>query len=312
MSMNHSSAVPQDAKHALNEILKRIHFRSEVFYRGQLCDSWALDTSGSGNVNFHIVSHGECWLHLPETPMPTKLQSGDIAVFPHDAEHIIGSSSSKPEAYGIKSITQQVPLDKTNPGTALICGYLQIDYLVRRLLLGGMPSVIIVSGDGHTNKTIHTLLELLFTEASLDDVGATAILDRLADALLFYIVRDLMEKDLPVPGLLGALNDVQVSQAVFAINGNLAEHWTLEKLAAKAHLSRSVFSERFIKACGMPPIEFLTIWRMYFARRWLEQENATVLAVAERCGYESAAAFSKAFKRIIGVGPGQLRKKVGN
>jgi AraC family transcriptional regulator, activator of mtrCDE len=302
-------AFPQDAKQALNEILRRISFRAEVFYRGQLCDSWALDTSGTGNVNFHIVCHGECWLHLPDSQAPTRLQGGDILVFPHDAAHIIGSSEEKPRAFGIQNVTREVRLDRTSPGTALICGFLEIDHSVRRLLMGALPEfLVIASQSGDTNVAVRTLLDLLFAEAGMDEVGATAILDRLADALLFYIVRDLVEKNLPIPGLLGAFGDAQICKAVLAINANPGEHWTLDNLAETAHLSRSAFAERFLLACGMPPIEFLTIWRMYFARRWLEQDKATVMDVAERCGYESAAAFSKAFKRVMGAGPGQFRK----
>jgi AraC family transcriptional regulator, activator of mtrCDE len=308
-STNNERAFPSDAKQALNEILRRISFRAEVFYRGQLCDTWALDTSGSGNVNFHIICHGECWLHLPDDQAPTKLKSGDIVVFPNDAAHVIGSSEEKPGTFGIQNISREVPLDRTNPGTALICGFLEIDQSVRRLLLGSLPEfLVIVAQSGAGNVAVRTLLDLLFAEAGMDEVGATAILDRLADALLFYIVRDLVEKNLPVPGLLGAFGDAQICKAVLAINANPGWHWTLDNLAEIAHLSRSAFAERFFQACGTPPIEFLTIWRMYFARRWLEQEKASVMDVAERCGYESAAAFSKAFKRVMGAGPGQFRK----
>jgi AraC family transcriptional regulator, activator of mtrCDE len=308
-STKYEKPLSQDAKQALNEILRRISFRAEVFYRGQLCDSWALDTSGSGNVNFHIVCHGECWLHLPDSQASTRLQGGDILVFPHDAAHVIGSSGEKPSAFGIQNVTREVPLDRTNPGTALICGFLEIDHSVRRLLLGAMPEFIVIAAQsGDNNAAVRTLLDLLFAEAGMDEVGATAIMDRLADALLFYIVRNLVEKDLPVPGLLGAFGDAQICNAVLAINANPGEHWTIDNLAETAHLSRSAFAERFLLACGMPPIEFLTIWRMYFARRWLEQDKATVMDVAERCGYESAAAFSKAFKRVMGAGPGQFRK----
>jgi AraC family transcriptional regulator, activator of mtrCDE len=308
-SAKYEKPLSQDAKQALNEILRRISFRAEVFYRGQLCDSWALDTSGSGSVNFHIVCHGECWLHLPDSHAPTRLQGGDILVFPHDAAHVIGSSEDKPSTFGIQNITRELPLSRTNPGTALICGFLEIDHSVRRLLLGAMPEFIVIAAQsGDNNAAVRTLLDLLFAEAGMDEVGATAILDRLADALLFYIVRDLVEKNLPIPGLLGAFGDAQICKAVLAINANPGEHWTLDNLAETAHLSRSAFAERFLLACGMPPIEFLTIWRMYFARRWLEQDKATVMDVAERCGYESAAAFSKAFKRVMGAGPGQFRK----
>jgi AraC family transcriptional regulator, activator of mtrCDE len=310
---NNEKAFSPDAKQALSEILRRISFRAEVFYRGQLCDSWALDTSGTGNVNFHIVCQGECWLHLPSVKVPVRLQNGDIVVFPHDSAHVIGSSERSPTTFGIQNITRKVPLARTNPGTALICGFLEIDYSVRRLLMGALPAFLVIAAQSTGgNIAVRSLLDLLFAEASTDDVGATAILDRLADALLFYVVRDLVEKDLPVPGLLGAFGDAQICKAVLAINADPGRHWTLDNLAETAYLSRSVFAERFLLACGMPPIEFLTLWRMYFARRWLEQENASVMDVAERCGYESAAAFSKAFKRVMGAGPGQFRKIGGN
>ncbi len=300
---------PQEAKPALNEILRQINFRADVFFRGQLCDSWALDTSGSGNVNFHIICQGECWLHLPTVETPTRLQNGDIVVFPHDASHVISASDEKPTAFGIKNFTTLMTLSRLNPGTGLICGFLIIDYSARRLLMGALPDAIVISNPSEVNSmNTRILLDLLFAESSQDDVGANAILDRLADALLFYVVRDLIAKELRVPGLLGAFGDAQICKAVLAIHENPSLNWTLASLAEKAHLSRSVFAERFFQACGMPPIEFLTLWRMYLARRWLEQERATVLDVAERSGYESAAAFSKAFKRIMGIGPGQFRK----
>jgi len=309
MTSPNTKNFPNDAKQALNEILRRISFRAEVFFRGQLCDSWELDTSGTGSVNFHIVSHGECWLHLENNLVPISLLNGDIVVFPNDAAHIIGSSETRPLAFGVQNLTRQVPLGRNNPGTALICGFLEIDNSVRRLLMGALPDVIVITTQSSdSNIAVRILLDLLFSEAKMDEVGVTAILDRLADALLFYIVRDLVEKNLPVPGLLGAFGDSQICKAIFAINDNLGEHWTLDSLADKSNLSRSVFAERFFQACGMPPIEFLTIWRMYFARRWLEQEKSSVMDVAERCGYESSAAFSKAFKRVTGAGPGQFRK----
>lgn len=309
MAANHRKIDSPEMKQALDDILRRINFRAEVFYRGQLCDDWALDTSGTGNVNFHIICHGNCWLHMPTINEPTRLLAGDIVVFPHDAPHIIGSSEESPATYGVQQFSREVALARTNYGTALICGFIEIDFLVRKLLLGTMPDFIVISARSDSyNHSARILLELLFNEAKINEIGASAILDRLSDALLFYVIRDIINKDIPVPGLLGVFADNRICQAVLAICDNLGESWTLDKLADKAHLSRSVFAERFYLACGMPPIEFLTVWRMYFARRWLEQERASVITVAERCGYKSEAAFSKAFKRIMGAGPGQFRK----
>lgn len=298
-----------DIKHALGEILRRISFQADVFYRGQLCDSWALDTSGTGHVNFHLVCHGQCWLHMPGATPPIELKAGDIAVFPDDAAHIIGTSSERPTAFGIKEITRQVPMDKSQTGTALVCGYLIIDQTARQLLLATLPAVIVIATatDQHF-QSARLLLELLFDEASRDEFGTAAVLDRLSDALMFYVIRAVLRDGLGVKGVLATLGDPHLRRAVVAISHAPQKRWTVQQLADAAHLSRAVFAERFLKLCGTPPIEFLTIWRMHLAKRWLEQDRLSVLEVAERCGYESAAAFSKAFKRIMGAGPGQFRR----
>jgi AraC-like DNA-binding protein len=200
-------------------------------------------------------------------------------------------------------------MDALNPGTALICGFLQIDRTARQLLMSALPAFLVIKAEKHASSAqVVSLLDLMFAEARNAHLAAVAILDRLADALLFYVIRDLAQCNLPTPGLLGAFGDSHVQRAVLAISADPGRRWTVESLAQQALLSRSVFAERFYRCCGVSPIDFLTIWRMHLARGWLEQERATVLDVAERCGYESPAAFSKAFKRLMGVGPGQFRK----
>jgi AraC-like DNA-binding protein len=298
-----------DIKRALGEILRRISFQADVFYRGQLCDSWALDTSGTGHVNFHMVCHGQCWLHMPGATDPLPLKAGDIAIFPDDAAHIIGTSTARPVTFGIKTITREVPMDKSQDGTALVCGYLIIDRTARQLLLSTLPAVIVIATATDPNfQSARLLLELLFDEASRDEIGAAAVLDRLSDALMFYVIRAVLRDGLGAAGLFAALGDPHLSRAVIAISRAPQKRWTVHQLADAAHLSRAVFADRFLKLCGTPPIEFLTIWRMHLAKRWLEQDRLSVLEVAERCGYQSAAAFSKAFKRIVGAGPGQFRR----
>lgn len=298
-----------DALQALNDLLRRINFRSDVFFRGRLCDSWALDTSGTGHVNFHLVGDGQCWLHLPATVAATRLVAGDIVVFPHDAVHVIGSSPEPPEAFGVKQISTLAPMDQASAGTALLCGFVEVDRTARQLLLNALPPFLVMAtGSQDSSQRIRTLVELLFAEAGCDELAAPAILDRLADALLFHVVRDLARRQLRTPGLLGAFADANLRRAVVAMSADPSRRWTVEGLAREALMSRSVFADRFDQCCGMSPIEFLTTWRMHLARRLLEQERASVLDVAERCGYESPASFSKAFKRIMGAGPGQFRK----
>ncbi len=295
-----------EARERLDTLLRRISFRTEVFFRGQLCGAWGLDTSGSGKVSFHLVGHGDCWLHLPYRSSPLPLPAGTVAIFPHDCVHSIASAANPAPEYGERVSDPPLPIDPGHPGTALICGYIDVEPTCRRLLLAGMPEHLVI--DGGVQGSVGRLMELLFNEAARDDLAATAVLERLADALLLLVIRTAVAGHHPSAGLLGALQDPLLWPAVSALLDEPARHWSLEALAERAHLSRTSFAQRFRAAAGASPIEMLTQWRMYLARGWLESERLPMVTVAERCGYGSEAAFAKAFKRAVGINPGELRR----
>lgn len=144
-------------------------------------------------------------------------------------------------------------------------------------------------------------------EAEGNDLGATAIMDRLSDMLFLYIIRYTLHLNPRLSPLLIALTDDTLRLATQAFIENPAGPWTVDALARQACLSRSAFAERFTSLVGMPPMEFVTAWRMQLASGWLVDEDANMLDVAMRCGYESEASFRKAFKRIIGIPPGKIR-----
>lgn len=292
----------------LDELLRRAHFRSDVYFRNKLCDSWSLDTSGTGRVSFHIVREGSCWLHVPGRAEPQRLEAGDVLVVPRDVTHALSSGRAAPPA-GKVLMPNKVSLQDASEGVALLCGYLDIDRASRRMLLSGLPETLIVRP--HTSslaRQTSDLLQLMFNEAAQEDQGGQAVLDRLADALLLYIIRLCVSEQSAQLGLFAALADPQLGTLVRALCSEPERDWSLASMATSVNMSRSAFAARFQELLQQPPIAFLTEWRMRSARSYLQKSRQSTLAIAESCGYSSEAAFSKAFKREEGVGPGEYRR----
>lgn len=298
-----------EARRVFEKYLRIINFRSEVYYRGQICDDWYLDTSGTGHINVHVVCHGDCWFRLPGLNEPIHLSAGDVVVLPHDAAHLLTSSSDLPAQYGKISKAHEGPHNREAPGTALFCGYLTVDKNAYRQVFAMLPNhVVIRGGETAGGASLRSLIDLLFAETQSDHLGASAILDRLADVLMFYVIRHAVMQGAQSIGLVVALADRQIRPALVAMCETPERVWTVDALAEHACMSRSAFAERFSALVGKAPMEFLTDWRMQLARAWLEQARLSVADVAARCGYTSEAAFSKAFKRVTGVGPGEFRR----
>jgi len=298
-----------DARRVLDEYLRTISFRSEVYFHGQVCEDWYLDTSGPGHVNVHVVCQGNCWFRLPGWAEALPLHEGDVVVLPHDAAHLLLSARGLPARHGVISLPNQIRYNREQPGTALFCGYLILDKSTYGNVFAMLPDYLIIrSHQGEESKQFRALIDLLFSETQAEHPGSVAILDRLADALMFYVIRHALVQGTQSAGLLVALTDKQISPALVAMCDEPAQAWSVESLAAKVFMSRSSFAERFNALVGKTPMEFLAEWRMQLARRWLELDRLSVAEVAARCGYQSETAFSKAFKRIAGVGPGEFRR----
>lgn len=309
MSNRPDLALDPEAQRVFDRYLRTISFRSEVYYRGQICEDWYLDTSGTGHINVHVVCHGDCWFKLPGLSEPVQLQAGDVVVLPHDAAHLLTSSPDLPTQYGKISKPHQGPHNRAAPGTALFCGYLTVDKNAYRHVFAMLPDYVVIrSREDAGTASFRALIDLLFAETQADRLGASAILDRLADALMFYVIRHSVMQGAQSAGLVVALADKQIRPALTAMCDQPQHAWTVDALAERVFMSRSSFSERFGALVGKAPMEFLTDWRMQLARSWLEQDRLSVAEVAARCGYQSEAAFSKAFKRVTGVGPGEFRR----
>lgn len=300
----------QSQSDVLDSLLQGLRLRTTIFHRGTFCGAWALDTSGSGRAAFHLVLDGSCWLHLPSLSAPERLCGGDLVLFPRDSPHTI---SSDPDASGPVNLTPSVPLEAQAPvsGTALICGHFEFATRGSNALLDALPDYVVFQAptSGATSWP-RQILERILAEARSDRPARSVMIERLVDLLFIEAIRDYLVSQPQSTGLFAALCDPQIRRALDAMHADVERVWTVEDLAATAAMSRSAFASRFQAILGQSPLGYLTTWRMQLAFDWL-QEGATVLDVALRCGYQTEAAFHRAFKRQTGRTPGLVRRAAG-
>ncbi|HMM70682.1 MAG TPA: AraC family transcriptional regulator [Rhodocyclaceae bacterium] len=285
----------------LSSILNAYQLRAGVYGNPRLCGAWQMGTSGHKRAAFHIIGRGQCWLHLHDSVAPQALQGGDIVVFPHDAWHML---SGAPELAGEDNV---MPSADEGPFTTLVCGYFEFQVGDKNPILDALPEVIIVRRED-AGRPLELIGQLLIDEARSEAIGTRTVLDKLTDTLFVMVVRQYISGLADQRGLLAALADPRLRKALAIIHREPATAWTLDSLAQIAGMSRASFAQRFSELVGTSPIEYLTRWRMTQAELLLRNPQVSVAAVAERVGYETEAAFRKAFKRVHGVGPGSIRR----
>lgn len=290
----------------LSLILQRLRLQAEVYVHADFCGSWVVDTSGSRKVPFHLVESGDSWLHLPGEP-PQLLTAGELVIFPHDQVHQLSNQAQLPEGVKRNQIPQHNP---DLPSTTLACGSFEFTNRSVWPLLDGLPEVIVLDlTDTRRFGQTHVLMQLMIAELQQRDVGCKAVVDQLAAALFIHVLRSQLEEGLN-QGILAALFDPQIGQALTLLHQRPAEEWSVELLAREVGMSRSLFSERFRTLAGKTPMRYLAEWRMQEARDLLLNTDRSIGAIAEACGYQSEVAFRKAFRAITGETPGAVRRGI--
>ena len=291
---------------ALNQLLATFRLKTDVINNAQYCGDWAIDTSGTGKASFHIIAHADCYLRSDDLHEPVCLEKGDCVLFPRDSKHLLSNAldcSSPANQQTAVSYEEGLKED----GVGLICGYFHFKQGAASALLDILPDAVVIQRE-RADASVSRLLDLMIHESLKTTAGTEAVVDRLAEALFVIILKEYLEKDEGATGLAAALRDRKIHKALVALQGEPDAKWSVEKLAGLAAMSRSAFAERFKALLGESPMEYLARWRMQIAYNLLNEESLPVLEVAARCGYDSEAAFAKAFKRVIGVGPGAVRR----
>lgn len=286
----------------LSSVLSAYQLRAGVYDQPNLCGNWQFGTYGHKRAAYHFVGAGQCWLHTRQSPEPQLLRAGDLVVLPHDAWHMLAAADA------LEGDDHRMSSEGEGPFTTLVCGYFEFLAGNRNPILDALPEVIVLSGE-QAGRHLEVVGQLLIQEAAqAESLGTRTVLDKLADTLFVMVVRGYVNSLDEQRGLLAALADARLRKALAGIHREPASPWTLESLAQLAGMSRTSFAQRFAELVGTTPIEYLTRWRMTQAELLLRDPQVSVASVAEQVGYETEAAFRKAFKRVHGVGPGSVRR----
>lgn len=295
-------AEKQPAEDLLSTVLRAYNLRAGIYEHPSVCGDYQFGTAGDGNAGFHLIGSGACWVHTREHA-PIALSAGDLVVLPHDTWHVLRPDDRPPDDRGMRQAR-----DPDDAATSILCGHFDFDSGRRNPILDALPDIIVIRADDAGDRLRH-LSRLMLIEVETHDPGHAPVLDRLADTLFVMVVRHhVFFSGAEQRGLIAALADPRLRRALDAMHQHPGESWTLERLAGEAAMSRSVFAQRFNEVLGTPPIDYLTRWRMVQAERMLRDPRASVAGVMEEVGYQTEAAFRKAFKRVHGYGPGRLRR----
>ncbi|MCG8038406.1 MAG: AraC family transcriptional regulator [Candidatus Thiodiazotropha taylori] len=291
---------------ALTHFLTRTHLQARIFMHRSYCEEWAIDIAGTGQVPFYLVDNGQAWIHM-EGMEPRLIQAGDLVMFPHDSHHVL-ANSRKPQDR--ENINQPQDCVKQENLTSVLCGFYEFESDAAQLLLNDMPDIVQLS-DARNNPTtdgIAHVLDTILIELKNNNPGRNIALRDLARLLLLHLLRNCFSANLS-QGYLKALITPQIGHALQLIHTRFNEEWTLDELARTIGMSRTAFAQKFHEYVGVPPAKYLTSWRMQEATNLLKNTSLSIEKIAEKCGYQSAASFRKAYKSHTGSTPRHIRNK---
>ena len=283
-------------------LLSSLDVRSSLYHLGQYCGAWNASTSGRARASFHLILHGDCRVDLATESLA--LAAGDGIFFLRDLPHTLMPAGAPPAT---PSRGMQ-PLEPRQPdGTGLACGFFEFRSGLDGLLADALPDYLLLRASDARYAAARGVFQLILDETT-DPAASPLVLERLTDLLIFFMLRHLAARDPQAHGLLVLARDPAMAGLLQAILAEPALPWSLQDMADRLHMSKATFHRRFTLHSGTTPAQLLQALRMRAARRLLEQ-GAGIQEAAERVGYQSQAAFSRAFQRAEGMAPSACRKR---
>jgi AraC-like DNA-binding protein len=317
----------------LSDVLRTVRLAGALFFLVDASSPWGVEVPHASAytaillpraqhvVSYHIILEGSGWASIPGVAS-TWFEAGDVLVFPHADPYSLLSAPGQPPEFEIEATLQffrdmaagRLPFVIQEGGggperTRFVCGYLGCDVRPFNPVLSTLPRLLRVRrAAGASADLLDRLIELTLAEAGARRIGGECIRLRLSELMFVEVVRRHLEA-LPAnqTGWLAGLRDPLVGRVLAVLHEHPAHPWTLQELAGRAGTSRAVLAERFAHLVGCPPIQYLTLWRMQLAARLLADGAVKVAAVGHEVGYESEAAFSRAFKKVTGMPPALWR-----
>ncbi len=305
-----------DKMDALTDIMKSLHLGGSIYFRCELTAPWGMDIGQTPVAEFHVVTRGACWIKVRGEVEPICLHAGDLVVFPHGHAHLLldaPDSEAIPSAVLIGNQTTEnygpVIYGQGGSPANILCGYFEFDRKSKSPLLDALPTLIHLKGTDATEFSwLQTTINFISYEIRSARIGTEAVVNRLVEVLFTQILRAYIEQTKTHTGILGAIADDKLGLAMNAMHQQPEFPWSLDSLSQCAGMSRTAFTQRFNTLAQQTPIYYLTMLRMQKAKKMLTSSNQSMLAIAERVGYQSEASFGKAFKKCMGISPGACRR----
>jgi AraC-like DNA-binding protein len=298
----------------LDDAFAVMRVRESLYARVDAGAPWAIRFREGKAARFGLVIAGSCRLTMEQPSKSIELAAGDCYVILDGSTYTLGDDprSVPLNCFDVmpKLVDGAVSIGGDGAAATVVTGWFVYDELGARPLTALLPRILHTSVDGYRTDILKATLELLAKETERPGVGSGVVISGLADILFVQAIRSHLnharEDDV---GWLAALSDKRIGAAMRALHGKPADPWTVERLAALANMSRSAFAARFKAKLGEAPLEYLTRWRMFRAGVLLRHSECPLAEIANEVGYESDAALSKAFHRVVGMAPGAFRKQ---
>jgi AraC-like DNA-binding protein len=299
----------------LADVLSVTRLGATVMAQAELVPPWGLEIDPMAEAAVHIVQRGNCWLRTTNQRRPIHLRAGDLVLIRGGVGHsVCDGPDTKPAPHGevLAAMPRRLaalPKSRAHETTLVLCAKYLFQHDGPHPLISLLPAFIHLSAheaEGHVQ--LQLLLQLLRREAIDVGSGSELVVPRLVDSLLVFILRAWLEaQPIGAGGWFGALRDPAIAKTLSLIHEQPQAPWSVEALARRVGQSRATFARRFAQLVGETPVAYLTRWRMCLAAKLLSESEVTLDEIASRTGYETAAAFSKAFRRSYGRAPGRFR-----
>lgn len=328
------------SRDTLSNLLRAIRLRGAMFYQVEGSAPWVAEAPRATEIipailpgvehlmEFHVLVRGGCWAGIVGEP-GVSLEAGDLVIFPQGDAHVVSSAPGlraervdlglyhaprPPQLPYVLRMSESADRSSSRttpePDATLFCGFIGCDVRPFNPLLSALPRVLKVPAPVSDERSwLAGVLHAVVAESSHRQPGGEAVLERMAEMLFVEAVRRYVgSMAAGETGWLAGLNDAAVGRALSLLHERPGETWTLERLSEAAAVSRSTLHERFSHFLGMAPMQYLAQWRMQIASQWLRESDAKVLEIALEVGYESEAAFARAFRRATGESPAAWRR----
>ncbi|MBZ5672902.1 MAG: AraC family transcriptional regulator [Acidobacteriia bacterium] len=276
---------------AITDFLSAVRVQGVCYGRIQLSTTWTPRADAGSHSAFGLISYGQAWIDFSDAAERLQLSHGDFFLLAPGRKYVLSTAGDAP--------------------AAIIAGRFSFDDTHSKPLTDFLPPLILIRGGQPQALPLQKTLELLASEVSGSTPGSEVAVRHLADLLLIQALRaHLTDGEGNGTGWLHALSDAHIGAALNSMHQRIDHPWTVASLASEAGMSRSAFAQRFKALMSESPLEYLTRWRMYRGSDLLRESDRKLADVAQAVGYDSDGAFHKAFKRVLGIAPGEYRRSV--